>query len=167
MRLPKIVRYFGQVLAGYLQQVGQIVISGRDNNLAGAIVEDAVRAVRGSNVEVSILPSDRLDPLILVNVQLVMLGDAAVVLQRLLPRGLEMSCVEWDLADFQKFRRGEEHHVRRIVVNRVDHAALVDDQSLQANLLRFDGTSQPSGPSSDDQYVTASVRAGPDLGSRQ
>src|SRR2546429_9498118 len=114
MGLAEIVELFGTVRARYLQQVGQIVISSSDNYFARAIVEDTVGAVCRSNVKVSIFSRDRLDPLILVNVQLVMLGDPAVVLQRLLARGLEMGCVKRDLTDFQKFRRGEEHHVRRI-----------------------------------------------------
>ena len=78
-----------------------------------------------------------------------------------------MSCVKRDVADFQKFRSGEEHHVRRIVVNRVDHAALVDNQGRKANFLRFDGTGQPGGAGSDDQYVAAIVSARASLGSRQ
>ena len=55
-----------------------------------------------------------------------MIGDAAIIFQRLRASRLFIQRRHGDVADFEQLRRGEEHHVGRVVVKRVDHAAFVD-----------------------------------------
>ena len=50
---------------------------------------------------------------------LVVLGDATVVLQSFGPRRLVAERCHRDVTDLQQFGRREEHHVRRVVVQRV------------------------------------------------
>ena len=71
--------------------------------------------IRRGNTEISVFAHDGLDPLILANVNMIVLGNLAIVLERFLSCGLLLSRGEWDVADFEQLRRREENHVRRIV----------------------------------------------------
>ena len=113
MRLAVVVRDLGQILAGNAELVRQIVIAGRNDHLSRAVVMRAASAVGGRDAEIPVLAHDGLDPLVLANVERVVLGDLAVVLQRFLARGLLLGGGERNVADLQQFRRGEKHHVRR------------------------------------------------------
>ena len=95
-----------------------------------------------------------------------MLGNFAVVLERLFARGLLLRRGERNVADLQQFRRGEKRHVRGIVKERVHQASLVDDDDFEANLLRFDraGQSRRSGADDEDVGVHLRMRLGLGLG---
>ena len=82
-----------------------------------------------------------------------MFGHAAVVLEGLGARRLLVHARHRDVADLQKFRSGEERHVRRIVVERVDDAALVDDDRVQTAALQFDAAGEAGGSGADDDGV--------------
>ena len=82
-----------------------------------------------------------------------MLGDLAVVLQRLVAGGLLVGAGEGHVADLEQLRRGEEGHVRGIVEERVAEAALVDEKRGEARALRLDRAGQARGPGADDQHV--------------
>ena len=75
----------------------------------------AIIRVARLDVKRAIVPGDGQDLLILANVELIVLGDVAVVLQRFLPVGLLVGRTERNVADLQQFRRCKEHHVGRIV----------------------------------------------------
>ena len=78
--------------------------------------------------------------------QFVVLCRLPVILQRLDAHGLFRRANQRQVADFQQFRSREEHHVDRVVVNRVAQAALVDHQRPHSRALRLDGAGQPGGP---------------------
>src|SRR5215469_17990922 len=153
--LAIIVKDLGQVFAGNSQPVGQIVVAGGHNHFAGAVVVDVSGAIGRGNAEVPVLAGHGLDPAILVNVQVVMFGHSPVVLEGLPPRGLRIGGGEGNVADLEQLGRGEKHHVRRIVVDRVDQAALLDHQHAQADLLRLNPARQTGGASANDDDIGA------------
>ena len=125
MRLVVVVLDLGEVFAGNVQVVGQIVVAGGDDQLARAMLEGAAEAVGGVDGEVAVAAADGFDGLILADVEAIVLGDLAVVLQRLVAVGLLVGAGEGHVADLEQLRRGEEGHVRGIVEERVAEAALV------------------------------------------
>ena len=139
MRLAIVVEDFGQIFAGHADCIWEIVIAGRDNNLSGAAVMDVSLAIGGGNVKTSVFAIDGLHPVVLVDLQIVVLCGSAVVLKSFLAGGLDERTREGDVANLQEFRRCEEGHVGRIVENRIDEAALVENERLEASLLRFNG----------------------------
>jgi len=98
-------------------------------------------AIGGGHAEIVILASNRLHPGVLANMQLIVIGDLAIVLECLLARRLHVGGGERDFTDFQQLRRGEESHVGGIVENGVDQAPLVYNDHLESDLLRVNGAS--------------------------
>ncbi len=125
----------------------------RPSTRARAVGERALVLVEGGDAEVTVPALDAGHPLILADVEPVVLRDFAVVLEGLLAGGLLVGARERHVADLQQLRRGEEHHARGIVEQRVDQAALVDHHGLQPAALRFDAASEAGGPGANDQDV--------------
>ena len=150
---------FERVLARNAQKIGAIIVSRGNNDLAASVVVNAAQPVAGSDVKITILPGNRFNPLILAHIELVVLGDFAVVLQGFEAVGLGVGGAERNIADFQQLRRGEEDHVGRIVKNRVDQASLVNADDLKAGLLRLNCARQTGRSRADYDYVRAHVRA--------
>src|SRR5262249_35451851 len=119
------------------QIVCEIVVSGGDDDFLRAVVMNLSGTVGGCNSKIPILASDRLDPLILADMQLVVLSDTAIVLERLLPGGFLAGTREWNVADLQQLRCREERHVGGVVENRIHEATLVQNDRLQSDLLGF------------------------------
>ena len=122
-------------------------------------------AIAGADDEITVFSHHGFDPLVLADVQVIMLGNFAVVLQSFLARGLLLGGGEGDVSDLQQLRRGEKEHALRVVIERVHQASLVEDDDSQANLLRFDGAGQACGTSADDEHIAAHLRTrlGPGL----
>ena len=100
--------------------------------------------------EVAVFACDGFDQFVLVDVEFVVFGDAAVVFERFGARRLFVEPRHGDVADFQKLRSGEERHVSGVVIERVGEAALVDDHGAHIALFQFDGTGQAGGSGADD-----------------
>jgi hypothetical protein len=64
-----------------------------------------------------------------------MRSHAAIVLQRFRARWLFAQAGHRDIADLQQLGRGEERHVRGVVINRVHHATFVNHHGPLAALL--------------------------------
>ncbi len=94
-------------------------------SLRARCCEWAAEAVGGVDGEVAVGAVDAFDGLILADVELVVLGDLAVVLEGLVAVGLLVGAGEGHVADLEQLRRGEEGHVGRVVEERVAEAALV------------------------------------------
>ena len=82
-----------------------------------------------------------------------MVGHAAVVLQRFGAVGLLVEAGHRNVADFQQLRRGEEGHVGGVVVDGIHHAALFDQDGLDAAVLQFDAAGQAGGAGADHESV--------------
>src|SRR5438067_938466 len=72
--------------------------------------------------------------------------DAAIILERLLPRRLRAGADEWVIADFQPLRRCEEAHADGIADDRIGERPGIDDQRIDAATLRGNGARQADGP---------------------
>src|SRR5947209_2662286 len=158
MRLSIIMKDLRQILAGNIHLVSHIVITSRDNKLARLVIVNTAETVRGREVEFAVPSHHRLYPLILSNVEVIVLGDLAIVLERFFPCGLLARSAEWDVADLQQFRRSKERHVGWIVVDGIDHAALVNRNHFESRALSYYSTGQPGWASANDDYVGARVR---------
>ena len=84
-----------------------------------------------------------------------MLRYFAVILQRFFAGGFLPCRSERDFTNFQQFGSGKKQHVGRIVIERIHQAALVEDDDLKSNLLRFDGAGEAGRPGSDYEHIRA------------
>src|ERR1039457_2706259 len=153
MRLVIVVLDLGERFAGDGEVVGQVVIAGGDDQLAGAMGDGAVEAVSSMDGKVAVRALYALDRLVLAHVERVVLGDLAVVFEGLAAGGLLVGAGEGHVADLQQLGGGEEGHVRRIVEERVAKAALVDEDRGEARALRLDGAGHAGGAGADDEQI--------------
>jgi len=96
---------------------------------------------------------DSFHTLILANIEPVMVRHAPVVLEGLVAVGLFVETGHRNVADFEQFRCGEEHHVGGVVVKGVDHASLFDEHGLDTAPLEFDAARESGWPRADDDCV--------------
>src|SRR5207249_9998549 len=115
-----------QVLARNSHLISKIVVPSRNDQFARAVIVDAAQTICGGDVELAVPPHHRLHPLILPDIEVIVLRNFAVILERLFACGLLAGSAEWNIADLQQLRRSKERHVRWIVIDGVDHAALVN-----------------------------------------
>ena len=120
----------------------------------------AAVTVRGVHPEFPIVARHVIYFLVLVDIQLVVLGNSPVVLQGLSAVGLLVQAGHGDVADLEQLRRGEERHVGGVVVERVGYAALFDEDGVQAAQLEFDAAGQARRPGAHDERVEWSRRGG-------
>ena len=123
--------------------------------------------VSGSNAKISIVAGNGLHPLILMKRQFVVFGNMAIIFERFQSRGLRQCGSEWNVPNLEQLRCSEEHHVIRIVIDGINQASLVDDESFEARLLRLDGARQTRGATAHDQDITLGIRTGVGLSTRQ
>ncbi len=143
----------GRSSPGHAEAVGQIVVAGGNHQLARQELGGTGEPVGAVHQERAVGALDAGHGVVLAHVQAIELRDLAVVLQRLLARGLLLRADEGNVADLQQLRRGEEGHVGGVVVKRVDQAALVHGNHGIARALRLDGAGQAGGTGADDEYV--------------
>ncbi len=153
VRIVVVVEDLAEVFAGDVEVVRQVVVAGGDDELAGAMRERAAEAVGGVDGEVAVGAGDAFDGLVLAYVEVVVLGDFAVVLERFVAAGLLVGAGEGHVADLEQLRRGEEGHVGRVVEERVAEAALVDQHGGEAGALGFDGAGKAGGAGADDEQI--------------
>src|SRR2546421_7562445 len=98
MRLAIIMKDLRQILTGNIHLGSHIVITSRDNQLTRLVIVDAPEAVRGREVEFAVPSHHRLYPLILSNVEAIMLCGFAIVFDCSFPCGLLAGCAQWYIA---------------------------------------------------------------------
>ena len=99
--------------------------------------------------EIAFAAVDTLDALAQAQIEFVMLGDLAIVLQGFIARGLLAEADQRQVADLEEFGRGEENHVHRIVVEGVAKGRFVHDQDAHAGAFGFDGAGESGGAGAD------------------
>ena len=97
--------------------------------MARTILRAQIFGLAGCDVKFAVVAIDRDHALVLVDIEAIIFGDAAIIFQRLGAAGLFIERSHRQAADFEQLRRGEKHHVRRIVVERIDDAALFDEDA--------------------------------------
>src|SRR6478672_11362541 len=74
-----------------------------------------------------------------------MIGNAPVVLQTLSAPWLLVQRSHRDVADLEEFGCREKHEIDRVVIDRVDDTAFVEEDDIQPAPLQFDAARQPRG----------------------
>src|SRR5712692_10700829 len=110
-------------------------------------------------VKIAVLPRDALHPFVLANIETVVLSRAAIVFQGFGAGGFFPDAGHRKIADFEQLRRGEESHLRRIVVKRVDQASLLDHHRSQAAVPDLDGARQTRRSRAHHQDIVDRVRS--------
>ncbi len=123
--------------------------------MARTILRARYSALLVRDMKIAVVARDRKHALVLMDVEAVVFGDAPIVLQRFGAAGLFVERGHRQAADFEQLRRGEEHHVRRIVVERIHDAALFDQDRVEAALLQLDAAGQAGGPGANHDDVEA------------
>src|SRR5271156_1091946 len=90
----------------------------------------------GRDAEVSVFAHHRLHPLVLANIETVMLSDLAVILKRFFASGLLQRGRKRDVTNLEQFGSGKKSHACGIVEKRIDQTTFVEDDDFQADLLR-------------------------------
>ena len=94
MRFAIVVKHFVQVFAGDTDLVGEIVVASSDHDLARPVVVNGAVPVGGGHPELAVLARNRLHPLVLPDVQMIVLGDPAIIFQRFQASGLASDVVK-------------------------------------------------------------------------
>src|SRR5260370_11779202 len=130
VRFLVVVQDLVEVFARHTEHVRNVIIAGGEHNLPRSINVVATQTIGGGDFERSIRPADSVHALVLMDVQLVVIGDAAVVFQSFGAAGLPPEAGHGNVADLEQLWRCEEYEVRRIVGDRVDDAALLNQDCL-------------------------------------
>src|SRR5215831_6685036 len=146
MRFFVVVDHLREVFSRDVQQVGDIVIPGGEDDLARHVGAMAAVTVGAVHAECPIVARHVIYFLVLVDIQLVVIRHAAVVLERLSAVGLLVQAGHRDVADFKQLRSREERHVGGVIVERVRDAALFDEDRIQAAPLEFDAAGEACRP---------------------
>src|SRR5260370_17350160 len=92
-----------------------------------------------------------------------MFGHFSVVLQRLRAIGLLIQARHRNVTDFEQLRRREEGHVGGIVINRIHHAPLLDQNRVHPALLQFNPARQPRRSRPHHQSIKLFLHPSPSL----
>src|SRR5438093_13484020 len=94
-----------QVLDRNSQLISKIVVPSRNDQFARAVIVDAAQTICGGDVELAVPPHHRLHPLILPDIEVIVLRNFAVILDRLFA---------WELlAGSAECNCGAPHELRR------------------------------------------------------
>ena len=105
--------------------------------------------------------ADRHDRLVEHDIQRKGIRDAPIVTKRLQPRRLVVRADERHAPDLHQLGSREEHHLRRVMQERIDQRSLLDDLVGQSSLHSGDSRSQSGWPGADYQHVTQNHRHEP------
>src|ERR1700730_1704080 len=119
MRLRVIVGDMRQVLARNSKTVGEVIIPSRNYNLLGLKLGRDSLLVASIHPKSAIATLNALDAPAQAQFQRIMLRAFAVILERLSAGGLFCGTCKRQIPDFEQFRRGEEDHIDRIVIERI------------------------------------------------
>ncbi len=159
MGLVIIMLDLGEIFAGNAEVVGQVIVAGGDDELAGAMNEFASELVGGVDGEVAIGTGYVIDVFVLADVEPVVLGDFAVVLESLGAGRLLIGRGEGHVADLEQLGRGEEGHVGGVIEVRVGVSPLVLENHAEAVALGCDGAGEAGGTGANDEDVEVGVFA--------
>lgn len=159
MRFVIVMLDLGKIFAGNAEVVWQVIVAGGDDELAGAMDEFASELVGGLNGEVAIGTGYVVDVFVLADVEAVVLGDLAVVLEGLGAGRLLVGRGEGHVADLEQLGRGEEGHVSGVIEERVGEATLVHENDPEAVALGCDGAGEAGRAGANDEDVEVGMFA--------
>src|SRR5258706_2546500 len=127
---------------------------------------DVSLAIRSHHMKVAVFTVDCLDPLVLTDLQVVMLCSPPVIFERLQSSRLYERTRERDVANLKQLGRSKECHVGRIVKDRIDQASLFHDECFESGFLGFDRAGQSCRTRTYDEDVSLVVALRDGLGAR-
>lgn len=154
-----IVLDLGEIFAGNAEVVGKVIVAGGDDELACAMDEFAAELVGGVDGEVTIGAGYLVDVFVLADVEPVVLGYLAVVLEGLGTGGLLVGRGEGHVADLEQLGRGEEGHVGGVIEERVGEATLVHENDTEAVALGCDGAGEAGRAGANDEDIVVGMFA--------
>ena len=84
---------------------------------------------------------------------MIVLRDPPIIFQSFEAIRLWRRRGERNIANLEQFGRGEKNHVLRIVIDGINQASLVDEESLEACFLGLDGAGHAGRTSAHDQHI--------------
>src|SRR5580698_5661363 len=142
MRVVVIVVHLAEVFARNAEIVGQVVITGGDDELAGAKDIRTAEAIPDVNRERAIRALHPRHMPVLPDVEFVKACYLTVVLESFVPGRLGIGTGKRDVADFEQLRSGEEGHMRWVMKQGIADATFVDRDHPQTGAPGLDGTRQ-------------------------
>src|ERR1700744_1622077 len=103
--------------------------------------------------ERAIVSGNIFDFFVLPNSEPVMIGNAAIIFQRLSAHRLFIQRRHGNIAYFEQFRRREKYELGRVVVDRIYDAAFIDNDDAHTTALQLDAARKASGSCADDYDV--------------
>ena len=97
VRLAVVVRDLRKILTGHIQEIGLVEKTDRDNHVPPAMFTSV-----GLNDEIAGIPADGKHPLVQANVELLLRGNAAIVLDGFFTRWLVTLNGKWIAADLDQ-----------------------------------------------------------------
>ncbi len=155
VRLPVIVDHLVQLFSRHFQHVGAVIVAGGENHLLSAVAVVVPVTAGSGHLEVAVGAVEIVHLFVLPDFELVQVRNPPVILQRFAANRLLVERGHRNVADFQQLGRGEEHHVGGVVVERVHHAALIDQKRPQAAPLQLDAAGQSGGAGAHHDGVVA------------
>ena len=163
VRLGVVVRDVRQIFAGDPEHVWTLVGADRHHHRARQATGRTIMRMpslhrqQGSSVGSRRAPdSPHLESE--SHVQVVGVGGASIVAERLVTRRLRVRSDEREPANLEPLGRGEEHHVGGETQDRVDQRRALDHLIREPRLVRCDRAGQPGGTRPDDDDVLDPAR---------
>ena len=141
-----IVKNLRKTFARDVQQVRHVVVTRSKNNLTARVLMMAAVTVGRKYFESSVGARNLVYFLVLMDIQFVMIGNAAIVFQSFGAIRLLIEACHGNVTDFEKLGSGKEDQVGGVVIKRVDDAALLDQYCFQAALLKLNPAGKARGP---------------------
>src|ERR1700736_3968601 len=132
MRLGVIMRDMRQIFARNSNAIRKIVVPGSNDNLLSFKLRQNSLLVASMHAKLAGAAFDSFNELAQSQFQSIVLSALAIILERLGTCRFLSRTGEGQIADFKKLRRSEEHHIDRIMVERVAQATFIDHQWPQA-----------------------------------
>ena len=148
-----VVDDLGEAFAGHVEAVGHVIVAHRENDLLRIEALRAAARIDGVRDEGAVFAGDFFDRRVLTDVDLVMHRHAPIILEGFVTHGLFVERRHGNIADFKQFRRGEKHHIGGVIVERVDDAALVEENDVYATALEFDAAGEAGGAGADHDDI--------------
>ena len=126
---------FGQFLARHVQPVDDVIVSSSQYYLLRGVTPRNAVPIHRVDFKGVVHTSNVIHLFILVNFELKVIGYPTVILKRFDAIWFLVQTRHRDVADFKQLRRREKNHVRRVVIERIHHAALFNQQRRTAPLL--------------------------------
>ena len=148
MSLVIVVNDLVAVFAGDIEFVRNIVIAAGENDLFRTV--DLLFSADG---EVAVGAGEAKHAFVLMDVEMVVISNAAIVFQGFGAAGLFVERRHGDIADFEKLGRSEKNQVDGVVVERVCDATLVEQYGLETALLQVNAAGKTRGTGAYNSYV--------------